>query len=133
MLSPPLDIQAKWFGPHVAYSISKFGMSMLVLGLSEELKNDKIGVNALWPRTTIATAAVENLLGGDYLLQRSRTPEIVADAAFAIFSRSPESCTGNFFIDEKVLAEEGITDLNQYAVNAANELVTDLFLDPPAK
>lgn len=133
MLSPPLDMNPKWFGPHVAYTISKFGMSMLVMGLSEELKADKIAVNALWPRTTIATAAVENLLGGDYLVQRSRQPEIVADAAAFILSRDAAGCTGNFFIDEKVLAEEGITDLQKYAVNPEHELVTDLFLDPPAK
>jgi citronellol/citronellal dehydrogenase len=131
MLSPPLDMQPKWFGPHVAYTISKFGMSMLVMGLAEELRSEKIGVNALWPRTTIATAAVENLLGGDYLVQRSRYPEIVADAAFAILTRDASGCTGNFFIDENVLAEDGITDLGKYAVNSENELVTDLFLDPP--
>ena len=128
-LSPPLDLQPKWFAPHLAYTISKFGMSMIVLGLSEELREHKIAVNALWPRTTIATAAVENLLGGDFLVQRSRKPEIVADAALAIVQRPPADCTGNFFIDEDVLREEGISEFGQYAVNSNNELMTDLFLD----
>jgi citronellol/citronellal dehydrogenase len=130
MLSPPIDIQPKWFAPHVAYTISKFGMSMLVVGLSAEMKESGIAVNALWPRTTIATAAVENLLGGDFLVQRSRHPSIVADAAYHIFSKPSAECTGNFFIDEAVLAEAGITDLQHYAVNSSNPLMTDLFLEP---
>ena len=97
----------KWFAPHLAYTMSKYGMSMIVLGLAEELKKHKIAVNALWPKTTIATAAVQNLLGGDFLMQRSRTPDIVADAAFAIVTKTSADCTGNFFIDEEVLTKEG--------------------------
>lgn len=128
-LSPPLDMNPKWFAPHLAYTISKYNMSMIVLGLAEELKTHKIAANALWPRTTIATAAVKNLLGGDYLIQRSRKPEIVADAAFAIVSKPSGECTGNFFIDEEVLQQEGTTDFLQYAVNGDNELQNDLFID----
>jgi citronellol/citronellal dehydrogenase len=127
-LSPPLDMNPKWFAPHLAYTMSKYGMSMIVLGLAEELKTHKIAVNALWPRTTIATAAVQNLLGGDYLMQRSRKPEIVANAAFAIVTKSSVECTGNFFIDEDVLQREGITDFTQYSVNPAQPLQNDLFV-----
>jgi citronellol/citronellal dehydrogenase len=127
-LSPPLHLQKKWFADHLAYTISKYGMSMIVMGLSEELKSSRIAVNALWPRTTIATAAVKNLLGGDFLIQRSRKPEIVADAAFYILKRPADQCTGNFFIDEEVLKEEGIQDLDPYAVNPGQKLMTDLFL-----
>jgi citronellol/citronellal dehydrogenase len=127
-LSPPLDLDPRWFGPHLAYTLSKYGMSMIVLGLAAELKPYGIAANALWPRTTIATAAVQNLLGGDYLIQRSRTPEIVADAAYAIFSKRAEECSGNFFIDEEVLQQEGITDFSKYAVNPGNELQKDLFI-----
>lgn len=127
-LSPPLNMDPRWFSPHLAYTMSKYGMSMVVFGLAEELKPLRIGANALWPKTTIATAAVENLLGGDFLIQRSRTPEIVADAAFHILKRPSYQCTGNFFIDEEVLAAEGITDLAKYAVNPANKLMNDLFI-----
>jgi citronellol/citronellal dehydrogenase len=128
-LSPPLNLNPKWFSQHLAYTISKYGMSMIVLGLAEELRKDKIGVNALWPKTTIATAAVQNLLGGDALMKMSRTPEIVADAAWAILSKNPAECTGNFFIDEDVLAKEGITDFSGYAVDHSQGLMKDLFLD----
>lgn len=128
-LSPPINLNPKWFAQHLAYTMSKYGMSMIVLGLAEELKKHKIGVNALWPKTTIATAAVQNLLGGDFLIQKSRTPQIVADAAFAILKRSSESCTGNFFFDEQVLNEEGITDFASYAVNPQQSLMTDIFID----
>jgi len=128
-LSPPLNMNPKWFGSHVAYTISKYSMSMIVLGLAEELKRYKIGVNALWPKTTIATAAVQNLLGGDFLMQKSRTPDIVADAAYYILTKASATCTGNFFIDEEVLAKEGITDLSKYAINPQQTLMTDLFLD----
>lgn len=128
-LSPPLNMNAKWFGAHLAYTMSKYGMSMVVLGLAEELKPFKIAANALWPQTTIATAAVQNLLGGDFLIQRSRKPEIVAEAAFAILKRSSADCTGNFFIDEEVLKQEGITDLSAYTVNPSNELQKDIFID----
>ena len=127
-LSPPINLDPKWLGQHLAYTISKYGMSMIVMGLAEELKKDSIAANALWPKTTIATAAVQNLLGGDVLMQMSRKPDIVADAAFFILSRSPQQCTGNFFIDEEVLAEEGITDLSSYAFSPGNELMKDIFL-----
>ncbi len=127
-LSPPLDMNPQWFGAHVAYTISKYGMSMIVLGLAEELKQYKIAVNALWPRTTIATSAVQNLLGGDYLMQRSRKPGIIADAAFIIVNKPAAICTGNFFIDEDVLQREGITDFTQYSVNPAQPLQNDLFV-----
>ena len=128
-LSPPLNLNPKWFANHVAYTMSKYGMSMIVLGLSEELKKYKIGVNALWPKTTIATAAVQNLLGGDFLIQKSRTPAIVADAAYYILRQPSSECTGNFFIDEEVLAKEGVTDLTNYAVNRQEKLMNDLFVD----
>lgn len=128
-LSPPLNLNPKWFGQHLAYTMSKYGMSMVVMGLAEELKGHKIAANALWPKTTIATAAVQNLLGGDFLMQKSRTPEIVADAAYAILKRSSAACTGNFFIDEDVLKEEGITDFGKYAVNPQQSLMPDIFID----
>ncbi|HVK97793.1 MAG TPA: NAD(P)-dependent oxidoreductase [Flavisolibacter sp.] len=128
-LSPPLNLNPKWFAEHLAYTISKYGMSMIVLGLAEELKKHSIGVNALWPRTTIATAAVQNLLGGDLVIARSRKAEIVADAAFYILSNSANQCSGNFFIDEDVLRENGITNFEQYAVSPGEKLMTDLFLD----
>ena len=127
-LSPPLNMDPSWFAKHLAYTISKYGMSMIVMGLAAELKEHRIAANALWPRTTIATAAVQNLLGGDFLVQRSRTPQIVADAAYHILQRPSFECTGNFFIDEDVLREQGITDFTQYAVNPDNKLMTDLFL-----
>jgi citronellol/citronellal dehydrogenase len=128
-LSPPLNLNPKWFAQHLAYTMSKYGMSMIVLGLAEELKPHKIAANALWPKTTIATAAVQNLLGGDALMRMSRTPEIVADAAYAILSKPSAECTGNFFIDEDVLRKEGITDFSKYAVDALQKLMTDIFLD----
>ena len=127
-LSPPLNMNPQWFGPHVAYTMAKYGMSMCVLGMSEELKKQKIGVNALWPATTIATAAVQNLLGGDEVIKRSRTPEIVSEAAFYILKRNSAENTGNFYIDEEVLAEEGITDLEKYRIDPSVDLLQDLFL-----
>jgi citronellol/citronellal dehydrogenase len=127
-LSPPLQLNPEWFGKYLAYTISKYGMSMVVLGLAEELKSFRIGVNALWPQTTIATAAVKNLLGGDYLVQRSRTAEIVADAAFHILGKPSAECSGNFFIDEEVLKAEGVNDFTKYAVNPSQELMKDLFV-----
>jgi citronellol/citronellal dehydrogenase len=127
-LSPPLNLDPRWFASHLAYTMSKYGMSMIVLGLAEELKQYRIAANALWPRTTIATAAVKNLLGGDFLMQRSRTAEIVADAAFYILQKPSFETTGNFFIDEEVLKNEGITDFSKYAVNPELKLMTDLFL-----
>jgi citronellol/citronellal dehydrogenase len=127
-LSPPINLDQKWLTNHLAYTMSKYNMTMIALGLSGELKKDKIAANTLWPKTTIATAAVRNLLGGEMLIQMSRTPEIIADAAFYILSKSSESCTGNCFIDEEVLAAEGIYDLEKYAVNPGGKLYTDLFL-----
>ncbi len=129
VLSPPIELRPDWLAPHLAYTMSKFGMSMCALGLAHELKRDSIAVNALWPRTTIATAAVNNLLGGDDLMRRSRTPEIVADAAYHIFSRNSRAFTGNFCIDEDILAEAGITDLSSYAVDGSQQLQNDLFVD----
>jgi citronellol/citronellal dehydrogenase len=127
MLSPPLSLEPRWFAGHLAYTISKYGMSLCVLGLSEELRGRGIGVNALWPRTVIATAAL-NLLGGEQTARRGRRPEVVADAALAILRRDPRSCTGNFFIDEEVLRAEGVTDFERYAVSPGEELLPDLFL-----
>jgi citronellol/citronellal dehydrogenase len=127
-MSPPLNLDPRWFGPHLAYTISKYGMSMMILGLAEELKQYRIAANALWPKTIIATAAVKNVLGGDFLIQRSRTPEIVADAAFYILQKPSFESTGNFFIDEDVLFSEGITDFSKYAINPENKLMNDLFL-----
>jgi citronellol/citronellal dehydrogenase len=127
-MSPPLNMDPRWFAPHLAYTISKYGMSMVILGLAEELKQYRIAANALWPKTTIATAAVKNLLGGDFLIQRSRTPEIVADAAYYILQKPSFECTGNFFVDEDVLVSEGITDFSKYAINPENKLMNDLFL-----
>ena len=127
-MSPPLNMDPRWFGPHLAYTISKYGMSMIILGLSEELKQYRIAANALWPKTIIATAAVKNVLGGDFLIQRSRTPEIVADAAFYILQKPSFESTGNFFIDEDVLFSEGITYFSKYAINPENKLMNDLFL-----
>jgi len=127
-LSPPLNMDPKWFGNHLAYTLSKYNMSMIAIGLAEELKQYKIASNALWPRTTIATAAVMNLLGGQMLINMSRTPEILADAVFYILNQSSEKCTGNCFLDEQVLATEGITDLSGYSVVPGAQLFTDLFL-----
>jgi len=127
-LSPPLNMESKWFAPHVAYTMSKFGMSMCVLGMAEEFHEQGIAVNALWPKTVIATAAVQNLLGGDEMIRHSRKPTIVAEAARAILTRNSRTCTGNFFVDEEVLAEEGITDLKGYAVSPGEALAPDFFL-----
>lgn len=127
-LSPPLNFEAKWFAPHVAYTMAKFGMSLCVLGMADELRPKKIGVNALWPRTVIATAAVQNLLGGDAVMKGSRTPDIMADAAHVILTRPSASCTGNFFVDDEVLASEGITDLSKYASVPGAELIPDFFV-----
>ena len=128
-LSPPLNLNPAWLAPHLAYTISKYAMSMIILGLAKELQPHKIAANALWPRTTIATAAVQNLLGGDAVVQMSRTPAIVADAAFHILSKPSTESTGQFFIDEEVLAKEGIHDLSAYAVSPGQPLMKDIFLD----
>ncbi|NVM45572.1 MAG: NAD(P)-dependent oxidoreductase [Candidatus Lokiarchaeota archaeon] len=127
-LSPPLNMDSKWFAHHVAYTMSKYGMSMCVLGMAEEFKKDGIAVNALWPRTAIATAAVKNLLGGGMAVKHSRKPEIVADAAYVILTRPSRDYTGNFFIDDEVLIEDGITDLSKYSVVPNARLTPDFFL-----
>jgi len=127
-LSPPLNMDPKWFANHVAYTMSKYGMSMCVLGMAEEFKKDGIAVNALWPRTAIATAAVRNLLGGKESIQHSRKPEIVADAAYLIITQKSKDCTGNFFIDDEVLMEHGITDLSKYSIVEGAKLIKDFFL-----
>jgi citronellol/citronellal dehydrogenase len=127
-LSPPLTLDPRWFAPHVAYTIAKYGMSMCVLGMAEELSDRGIAVNALWPRTVIATAAL-NLLGGDEVAKHGRTPEVVADAAIAVLRRDARTCTGNFFVDEDVLRAEGVTDFERYAVRQGEPLMKDLFLE----
>ena len=128
MLSPPLDMQEKWFAPHLAYTMSKFGMSLVVLGLAGELREKKIAVNALWPRTTIATAAIKNLLGGDEMMRASRSTQIMADAAYAIFMKSAALFTGNFLIDDTFLASEGVTDFEKYAMQPGVRLHPDFFV-----
>ena len=128
MLSPPLSMKGKWFKPHLAYTMAKYGMSMCVLGLAEELKRDGIGVNALWPRTAIDTAALAMIPGVD--TEFCRTPEILSDSAYIIFNRSAKECTGNFFIDDELLASEGITDLEKYSVvPGTKDFIQDLFID----
>jgi citronellol/citronellal dehydrogenase len=127
-LSPPLNMDPKWFANHLAYTISKYGMSMCVLGMAEEFKKDNIAVNALWPRTAVATAAVQNLLGGDVTVKHTRKPEIVADAAYLILTMPSRECTGNFFIDDEVLIKNGITDLSIYSVVPGAKLIQDFFL-----
>ena len=127
-LSPPINMDMKWFANHLAYTISKYNMTMIALGLSAELKKYRIAANTLWPRTTIATSAVNNLLGGEALMNMSRTTDIMADAAYFILSKSTTECTGNSFIDEFVLAKEGITNLDKYAVVAGAKLFNDLFI-----
>ncbi len=127
-ISPPLNLEERWFAPHTAYSIAKYGMSLCVLGMAGEFRDAGVGVNALWPRTTIATAAVANLLGGEAMLRRSRKPEIMADAAWHILTRPAAEVSGNFFIDDEVLADEGIEDLSRYAVEPGVELQPDFFV-----
>ncbi|MEP7120577.1 MAG: NAD(P)-dependent oxidoreductase [Byssovorax sp.] len=126
--SPPLNMEPRWFGPHVAYTMAKFGMSMCVLGMAEELKSEGIAVNSIWPRTVIATSAVQNLLGGDAVMQGSRTPEIMADAAYAILTRPSREFTGNFCIDDEVLKAEGVTDLSRYSSVPGAALLPDFFV-----
>jgi citronellol/citronellal dehydrogenase len=128
MLSPPLDLKPKWFAAHTAYSMSKYGMSLVVLGLSGELRRRGIAVNALWPRTTIATAAIKNLLGGDRLMRASRKPEIVADAAHVIFSKPAKDFTGRFLIDDTFLFENGVRSLDHYRVDPTVPLALDFFV-----
>ena len=128
MLSPPLDMNAKWFAPHTAYSMAKFGMSLCVLGMAEEFRNDGIAFNALWPRTAIATAAVKFALGGDAMMQASRTTDILADAAHLIFTKPSRECTGNFFIDDTFLHENGVADFEKYRVDPSKKLAPDFFV-----
>ena len=128
-LSPPLSLDPRWYGPHLAYTLAKFGMSMCTLGMATEHADAGIAFNSLWPRTIIATAAVQNVLGGDAAMARSRRPEIVADAAHHILTRPARTTTGNFFIDDEVLAEAGVTDLTQYAYADGADLLPDLFLE----
>ncbi len=127
-LSPPINMDVKWLRSHAAYTMSKYNMTMIALGLSAELKKYKIAANTLWPKTTIATAAVQNLLGGDTLMKMSRTADIIADAAYIILGKPSTECTGNTFIDEEVLLSEGVTDFNKYAVTPGGKLYQDLFL-----
>jgi citronellol/citronellal dehydrogenase len=133
MNSPPLDMQEKWFSGSTAYSIAKYGMSLVVLGLAGELREKGIAVNALWPRTTIATAAIKNLLGGERVMAMSRRPEIVADAAYRIFHKPARSFTGNFLIDDSFLAGEGVTDFEQYRLDPSEPLAPTFFVpeEPP--
>lgn len=129
-ISPPLNMSARWFAPHVAYTMAKYGMSMCVLGMAEEFRSLGIAVNALWPRTAIATAAVQNVLGGDDAIRRSRVPEIMADCAHIVLTSDSRTCTGNFFIDDEVLASAGTKDLDQYAVTPGNkQFQPDFFVD----
>jgi len=127
-LSPPINLDPKWFDKHVAYTITKYNMSMMTIGWAKELAKDRIAANSLWPRTTIDTAAVRNLLGGVMLANMSRTVDILADAAYYILSKPSGECTGNLFIDEQVLAKEGITNLEKYSVVPGAQLYTDLFV-----
>jgi citronellol/citronellal dehydrogenase len=126
--SPPLHMEARWFAPHVAYTMAKFGMSMCVLGMAEELRSEGIAVNALWPRTVIATSAVQNLLGGEAAMRGARSPEIMADAAHAILTKPSREVTGNFFIDDDVLRSEGVSDLSKYQLMPGAELIPDFFV-----
>lgn len=129
-LSPPLNMDEKWFAPHVAYTMAKYGMSLCVLGMAGEFREQGVAVNALWPRTAIATAAVQNLLGGDEITRRSRKPEMMADAAHVILTRPSREFTGNFCVDDETLESVGVTDFTQYAVDPSAELVPDFFVEP---
>jgi citronellol/citronellal dehydrogenase len=127
-ISPPLNMESRWFAPHLAYSMAKFGMSLCVLGMAREFKSHGVAVNALWPKTVIATAAVRNLLGGFETEQRARKPEIMADAAHLILTRNSRECTGNFFLDEAVLRDAGVTNFDNYAVTPGSDLIPDFFI-----
>ncbi len=127
-LAPPLDMDAKWFAPHLAYTIAKMGMSLCTLGLAREFAADGIGVNALWPLTAIDTAAIRNVLGGEAVARGSRTVDIMADAAYVVMNRRADACTGNFFVDELLLRQEGVTDFDVYAVEAGATLFRDFFV-----
>ena len=127
-LSPPLDIARKWFGMTLAYTTAKYGMSLVAHGLAEELGKHNVASNCLWPRTSLDTAAVRNVIGEE-LVKGSRKPSIYADAAYAVLKRDSSSCTGNFFLDQDVLEEEGVTDFDQYAIDPEAKLVSDFFVD----
>jgi citronellol/citronellal dehydrogenase len=127
-MSPPISLEARWLGPHAPYTLTKYGMTILALGWAAEWADDGIASNALWPRTTIATAAIQNLLGGDEVVRRSRTPSIVADAAYEVFQRDARSATGQCFVDEDVLRESGVSDFDAYAVEPGMELFPDAFV-----
>jgi citronellol/citronellal dehydrogenase len=127
-LSPPLNMEERWFAPFTAYTMAKFGMSMCVLGMAGEFRDEGVAFNALWPQTTIATAAIQNIVGGDEMMKKSRTPLIMADAAWHILTRDSRACTGNFFVDEGLLREEGVTDFDTYAVSPGEELMQDFFI-----
>ena len=129
-LSPPLNMRPDWFAAHLPYTMSKYGMSMVTLGMAEEFRRDGIAFNSLWPRTTIATAAVALALGGEPMMRRSRRPEIMADAAHAIFCRAARELTGQFLFDEAVLRDVGVTDFTPYACDPSQSLQRDLFVDP---
>lgn len=134
MMSPPLDMHPRWFGGHVAYSIAKYGMSLCVLGMAEDFRNDGVAVNALWPRTTIATAAIKNVLGGDKLMRMSRMPDILADAAHLIFQQPSREFTGQFLIDDTFLHSVGnVTDFEHYRVDPAMPLAPDFFVPADSK
>jgi citronellol/citronellal dehydrogenase len=128
-LSPPISLEPRWLGPHLGYTIAKYGMTLCALGFAAEFRDAGIASNALWPRTLIATAAVQNLLGGDAAMSASRKPELYADAAYAVLTRPSRECTGNAFLCEDVLAEEGVTDLDAYAYVSGAKLQVDLFVD----
>jgi citronellol/citronellal dehydrogenase len=128
-LSPPLSLDPKWAKNHVGYTLAKYGMSLCTLGMAEEFREDGIAFNSLWPRTLVATAAVQNLLGGDEAMAKSRKPEVVSDSAYAVLTRPSRECTGNFFLCEDVLAEEGVTDLSGYSYVEDADLQTDLFVE----
>jgi citronellol/citronellal dehydrogenase len=136
MLSPPLDMKEKWFAPATGYAMAKFGMSLVVLGLAGELRAQGIAVNALWPRTLIATAAVQNLLGGEEMMKHGRKPDIVADAAYAVFAKPARGFTGHFLIDDSFLADNGVRDFEHYRVDPSRPLISDFFVPdnspPPA-
>src|SRR4051794_17978220 len=128
-LSPPITLEPRWLGPHIAYTLAKYGMSLCALGFAAEFRDDGVASNALWPRTIIPTAAVQNLLGGDEAMARSRKPELYADAAYAVITRPSRECTGNTYLCEDVLREEGVTDLDQYSYVEGADLQVDLFVD----
>jgi citronellol/citronellal dehydrogenase len=128
MISPPLDMSPRWFGAHVAYTMAKFGMSMCVLGMAEEFKADGVAFNALWPRTGVATAAIQFALGGDDAMRQCRKPQIMADAAHAIFEKPAREFTGNFLIDDSFLYGEGVRDFEQYRVDPTRPLMPDFFV-----